>query len=74
MKAFFKAALLALALPVVAIANQFEEGVHYEVIADEATADPEIKEFFSFYCVHCFRFGSAGTEVDGQGGREEGVG
>lgn len=37
-------------------AQDFKEGVHYEVIADEATAEPEIKEFFSFYCVHCFRF------------------
>ncbi|ATC97535.1 MULTISPECIES: thiol:disulfide interchange protein DsbA/DsbL [Pseudoalteromonas] len=53
MKAFFKAALLALALPVVAIANQFEEGVHYEVISDRATKKPEVTEFFSFYCPAC---------------------
>lgn len=37
-------------------AQQFEEGVHYEVVADEATSEPEIVEFFSFYCVHCYRF------------------
>lgn len=37
-------------------AQNFEEGVHYEVIADEATSQPEITEFFSFYCVHCYRF------------------
>ena len=36
-------------------AQQFEEGVHYEVVADEATSKPEIVEFF-FYCVHCYRF------------------
>lgn len=39
-----------------AAAQQFEEGKHYEVIAEEATAEPEIREFFSFYCVHCYRF------------------
>ena len=39
-----------------AYAQDFEEGVHYEVIADEATSKPEIVEFFSFYCVHCYRF------------------
>ena len=33
----------------VAQAQDFEEGVHYEVIADEATSKPEITEFFSFY-------------------------
>lgn len=37
-------------------AQEFEEGVHYEVIADEATSNPEITEFFSFFCVHCYRF------------------
>jgi len=47
--------LFAFAL-VPAQAQQFEEGKHYEVIADEATAEPEVKEFFSFYCVHCFRY------------------
>lgn len=37
-------------------AQKFEEGVHYEVIADEPSSDKKIEEFFSFYCVHCFRF------------------
>lgn len=41
-------------LPVTA--QEFKEGVHYEVIAEEGTAKPEIKEFFSFYCIHCYRF------------------
>lgn len=48
------AAFVVFMMPVQA--QDFKEGVHYEVIADEATAEPEIKEFFSFYCVHCFRF------------------
>lgn len=44
-------------------AQNFEEGVHYEVIADEATSKPEITEFFSFYCVHCYRFEPIATEM-----------
>ncbi|WP_411359660.1 thiol:disulfide interchange protein DsbA/DsbL [Pseudidiomarina salilacus] len=37
-------------------AQQFEEGVHYEVIAEEGTDKPQITEFFSFYCGACYRF------------------
>lgn len=50
--------LALLVLPVVAQANEdkFKEGVHYEVIAEEGTKRPEVKEFFSFYCIHCYRF------------------
>lgn len=53
MKLFFKAALIALFMPLLANANQFEEGVHYEVISDRATKSPEVNEFFSFYCPAC---------------------
>ncbi|MDV6317338.1 thiol:disulfide interchange protein DsbA/DsbL [Idiomarina sp. HP20-50] len=45
-------------------AQDFEEGVHYEVIADEATSTPEIAEFFSFYCVHCYRFEPIAKELE----------
>lgn len=44
-------------------AQNFEEGVHYEVVADEATSKPEIAEFFSFYCVHCYRFEPIAKEI-----------
>jgi len=37
-------------------ANKFVAGEHYEVVAETASAKPEIKEFFSFYCGHCFAF------------------
>ena len=33
-----------------------KEGVHYEVINEQATAKPEVKEFFSYYCPHCYSF------------------
>lgn len=48
--------LAALVLPLSVFAAQFEEGKHYEVIAEQATAKPEVKEFFSFYCPACFGF------------------
>lgn len=41
---------------------KYKEGVHYTVINQgPATSKPEITEFFSFYCPHCYTF--AKTEV-----------
>ncbi|GAA0305803.1 thiol:disulfide interchange protein DsbA/DsbL [Psychrosphaera haliotis] len=37
-------------------AETLKEGVHYEVIGEKATSTPEIKEFFSYYCPHCFTY------------------
>ncbi|WP_299266002.1 thiol:disulfide interchange protein DsbA/DsbL [uncultured Psychrosphaera sp.] len=37
-------------------AVELKEGVHYEVISTTATATPEVKEFFSYYCPHCHNF------------------
>lgn len=37
-------------------AQDFKEGVHYDVIAETATAKPEAIEFYSFYCPACFRY------------------
>jgi thiol:disulfide interchange protein DsbA len=49
--------LFALAFSAGAVAaGPYEEGTHYEVIAETGTAKPEIKEFFSFYCPHCHTF------------------
>ncbi|NRD75630.1 thiol:disulfide interchange protein DsbA/DsbL [Shewanella sp. VB17] len=43
--------------PMVALAADYKEGVHYTVINDgPATTKPEITEYFSFYCPHCFNF------------------
>lgn len=36
--------------------EKFEEGKHYEVIADQKTATPTVTEFFSLFCSHCFQF------------------
>ncbi len=49
-----KQLLAALAFaPVLAFASaaspvSFQEGVHYEVVAEKATAQPEVLEFFPF--------------------------
>ncbi|WP_025821227.1 thiol:disulfide interchange protein DsbA/DsbL [Shewanella marina] len=56
-----KALLMAFALilaPMVAMAApKYQEGVHYTVINDgPGTPKPEITEFFSFYCPHCYTF------------------
>ena len=57
-----KILLLAVALvfaPLTAMATtpKYQEGVHYEVVNDgPATTTPEITEFFSFYCGHCYNF------------------
>ncbi|MCH1931432.1 thiol:disulfide interchange protein DsbA/DsbL [Shewanella acanthi] len=55
-KALLMAAALLLA-PLTLSAAEYKEGVHYTVINDgPATAKPEITEFFSFYCPHCYNF------------------
>ncbi|MCG9695396.1 thiol:disulfide interchange protein DsbA/DsbL [Shewanella sp. Isolate11] len=55
-----KALLVALALlvaPMATLAANFEEGVNYTVINQgPATAKPEVTEFFSFFCPHCYNF------------------
>ena len=35
---------------------RFVEGQHYRVIAEEASPQREVLEFFSFWCPHCFNF------------------
>ena len=41
-----------------ALANpqEFVEGTHYEVLDTPKTTQPEIVEYFSLYCMACFRF------------------
>ncbi|WP_372881809.1 DsbA family protein [Psychromonas sp.] len=56
MKKIFALVIGLILFPLSAQAADFKEGVHYEVIKQTATATPEVKEFFSFYCPHCFQF------------------
>ncbi len=34
--------------------SKYIEGTHYEVRSETKSAQPEIREFFSFWCGHCF--------------------
>ena len=43
-------------LPLALHAEDFKEGKHYKVISQTGTEKPEVLEFFSFYCPHCFKF------------------
>ncbi|MGB5445897.1 MAG: thiol:disulfide interchange protein DsbA/DsbL [Psychromonas sp.] len=56
MKKIFALIMGLILFPLSAQAADFKEGVHYEVVKQTATATPEVKEFFSFYCSHCFKF------------------
>ena len=51
-----KLSLLLLCLPFAALAAQFEADNQYTVIDVEKSAEPQVTEFFSFYCPHCFKF------------------
>lgn len=37
-------------------ANEYKEGEHYVKVANLPVEGPEVREFFSFYCGHCYRF------------------
>jgi thiol:disulfide interchange protein DsbA len=57
MKKLFSILLVAMLLPLsVHAADEWQEGEHYIVINDKATATPEVKEFFSFWCPACYSF------------------
>jgi len=47
---------LLIAMPLFANAADYKEGKHYTVVSDKASKKPEVREFFSFYCPHCFSF------------------
>ncbi|MFT5295132.1 MAG: thiol:disulfide interchange protein DsbA [Colwellia sp.] len=47
---------IILLLPLMASATNYQAGKHYTVVSEQATKKPEVREFFSFYCPHCFRF------------------
>lgn len=49
-------ALMGLALAFSAAAAQFTEGQQYVQLDKPATGEPQVLEFFSFYCPHCYEF------------------
>ncbi|MEL0628465.1 thiol:disulfide interchange protein DsbA/DsbL [Psychromonas aquatilis] len=56
MKKVFALLIGLFLLPLSVQAADFKEGTHYEVLQRTATEKPEVLEFFSFYCPHCFKF------------------
>ena len=57
MKKILLSLFIAVLLPLQACAQeQYQEGTHYTVVNDTATPQPEILEFFSFWCPHCYNF------------------
>ncbi len=45
-------------------AENFEEGIHYETLLHGKKARaPEVREFFSYYCIHCYRFESKVEQI-----------
>ncbi|MGJ8679318.1 thiol:disulfide interchange protein DsbA/DsbL [Paraglaciecola sp.] len=57
MKKILLTALLAIFIPLQACGQAlWNEGEHYEVVNEKASATPEIIEFFSFWCPHCYNF------------------
>lgn len=58
MKKVFTIFLGLILLPIALHANEYKEGTNYEVINQTATKTPEVTEFFSFYCGHCYAFDS----------------
>ena len=47
---------LALLVPFMANAADYQEGVQYTQINETVSSKSEVREYFSFYCPHCYRF------------------
>lgn len=56
MKKMFVLLAGLLIAPFLQAAPEFKENVNYEVIRQTNTPKPEVMEFFSYYCPHCYQF------------------
>jgi protein dithiol oxidoreductase (disulfide-forming) len=48
--------ILFLSMPFYTMAADYQEGKQYTKINEQMSLTPEVREYFSFYCPHCFRF------------------
>lgn len=55
MKKYLSLVLLLL-MPLFASAANYQDGKQYTTVNDGASMVPEVREYFSFYCPHCFKF------------------
>jgi thiol:disulfide interchange protein DsbA len=56
MKKLVFAFLTLLLAPLVNAASEFKEGVEYTVVKETPSSQPEVTEFFSYVCPHCYSF------------------
>ncbi|PSJ45116.1 thiol:disulfide interchange protein [Zobellella endophytica] len=56
MKTFIFALFTLLLAPLASAAPEFKEGVEYTVVKETASSKPEVTEFFSYICPHCYSF------------------
>jgi protein dithiol oxidoreductase (disulfide-forming) len=56
MKQFIFAFFALLLAPLANAAPEFKEGVEYTVVSETASNKPEVTEFFSYVCTHCYSF------------------
>lgn len=61
----FRAIVLAGTLLMAATLNaaEFQENEHYEVLDGPVTTTPEVVEYFSLYCIACYRFEPIAKEL-----------
>ncbi len=45
-----------LVIPFLSMASNYQEGKQYTTVNEQVSEKPEVREYFSFYCPHCFRF------------------
>ncbi|AIN18643.1 MULTISPECIES: thiol:disulfide interchange protein DsbA [Yersinia] len=49
-------ALVGIVMAFSASAAQFTDGTQYQTLNKPLTGEPQVLEFFSFYCPHCYQF------------------
>ncbi|VTR42196.1 Thiol:disulfide interchange protein DsbA precursor [Serratia fonticola] len=49
-------ALVGMVMAFSASAAQFSDGTQYITLDKPVTGEPQVLEFFSFYCPHCYQF------------------
>lgn len=49
-------ALVGMVMAFSASAAQFTDGTQYQMLNKPVTGEPQVLEFFSFYCPHCYQF------------------
>jgi len=71
MKKILSFIFVAALMPLQALSVElWKEGTHYKVIGDKASAKPEILEFFSYWCPHCYNFEPLVAQIKQKKGKD----